>query len=106
VAYGDLIFVPGSIGRDPQTGKIAVGNIVEQTRQTLKNIQAELEKAGVGLDNVVKVTIFITDMGLFAQMNEAYRLFFPQDPPARSCVEVSALPDKDALVEIEVISGR
>ena len=72
----------------------------------LENIRRELELSGTSLDKVFKATVFLVDMGLFKKMNEAYRSFFPTDPPARSCVEVASLPDRDALVEIEVIAGR
>jgi 2-iminobutanoate/2-iminopropanoate deaminase len=106
ISYGDLIFVSGLIGRNPATGEIAKGDISEQTRQTLRNVQSHLEKAGTSLNKALKLTIFILDMSQFAEMNQAYREFFTNEPPARSCVQVSALPDAEALVEIEVIAGR
>ena len=106
IAYGDLVFVSGTIGRHPQTAEIARGDIAAQTQQTLENIRHHLELAGTGLDKVLKVTVFIVDMDLFHTMNQVYSSFFPADPPARSCVEVASLPDKDALLEIEVIAGR
>jgi 2-iminobutanoate/2-iminopropanoate deaminase len=105
IGYGDLVFVSGLVGRHPETGEIAP-DITAQTKQVLENIRRELELAGTSLDKVLKSTVFIIDMSLFETMNEAYRSFFPTDRPARSCVEVASLPDKDALVEIEVIAGR
>ena len=106
VAYGDLVFVSGTIGRDPKTGQIAEGDIGAQTRQALENVQQQLTLAGTALEKALKVTVFITDMALFGAMNQVYRQFFPAAPPARSCVEVAALPDSAALVEIEIIAGR
>jgi len=105
VGFGDLIFVSGMIGRDPETGQIAA-DIVEQTRQTLANVEAQLAKAELSLVNVLKATVFITDMRLVQEMNRAYRDFFKDGLPARSCVQVAALPDSEALVEIEVIAHR
>jgi 2-iminobutanoate/2-iminopropanoate deaminase len=106
LGYGDLVFISGAIGRDPDSGEIAMNDIPAQTRQTLINIQNKLELAGTSLANALKVTIFLMDMGQFANMNEVYRTFFPGDAPARSCIGVASLPDKDALIEIEVIAGR
>lgn len=105
VGFGELIFVSGMIGRDPETGHIAA-DIVEQTRQTLANVEAQLAKAELSLVKVLKATVFITDMGLVQEMNRAYRDFFKDGLPARSCVQVTALPDSEALVEIEVIAHR
>jgi 2-iminobutanoate/2-iminopropanoate deaminase len=104
LSCGPFVFISGSVGRDPATGRIAKGDVADQTRQTMQNIAAHLQKAGSGFDRAVKATIFITDMGLYAEMNRAYAGFFDSDPPARSCVEVSRLPDPEALVEIELIA--
>jgi 2-iminobutanoate/2-iminopropanoate deaminase len=104
VSCGPLVFISGSVGRDPASGRIAAGDVGSQTRQAMENIAVHLEKAGSGFDQAVKATVFITDMGLFTEMNNAYKTFFPGDPPARSCVEVSKLPDPEALVEIELIA--
>jgi 2-iminobutanoate/2-iminopropanoate deaminase len=71
----------------------------------MENLRQELEKAGTDFEHALKVTIFITDIRLFARMNEAYRTFFPSAFPARTCVEVSSLPDPEALVEIDLIAG-
>jgi 2-iminobutanoate/2-iminopropanoate deaminase len=106
VGFDNIIFVSGMVGRHPETGQIAAADIVEQTRQTLANIEAQLAKAGLSLKNVLKATVFLTDMELIQQMNQAYIAFFTPGLPARSCVQVTALPDPEALVEIEVIAHR
>ena len=106
IAYGDLVFVSGLVGRDPVTREIAAGDVRAQTAQALANIRAQLEKAGTSLDRVLKATVFLTDMRQFGRMNEAYVAAFPGEPPARSCVAVIALPDEQALVEIEVVAAR
>jgi 2-iminobutanoate/2-iminopropanoate deaminase len=106
VGYGELVFISGTIGRNPANGEIAARDVPAQTRQTLLNIQKRLELAGTSLDKVLKATVFLTDMNQFGQMNEVYRGFFAKEPPARSCLGVTALPDPEALVEIEVIAGR
>ncbi len=105
VATGSLVFTSGQLPIDPATGFFAGSTVAEQTRQSLLNVRAILESAGTGLDNVVKVTVFLHDMNDFSQMNSAYTEFFPNNPPARSAVEVSRLP-KDALVEIEAIATK
>ena len=104
VSCGPLVFISGTVGRDPASGQIAAGDVGRQTRQAMENIAAHLEKAGSSFDQAVKATVFITDMDLFAEMNNAYKTFYSDDPPARSCVEVSKLPDPEALVEIELIA--
>ena len=104
VGCGPFVFISGSVGRDPASGQIAKGDVGNQTGQAMRNIAAHLEKAGSSFDQAVKATIFITDMDLFGEMNKAYRSFFSGAPPARSCVEVSRLPDPEALVEIELIA--
>ena len=106
VGFENLVFVSGMVGRHPETGQIASADIVEQTRQTFANIEGLLAKAGLSLKNVLKATVFITDMGLVQEMNQAYLTFFEAGRPARSCVQVTALPDPEALVEIEVIAQR
>jgi 2-iminobutanoate/2-iminopropanoate deaminase len=106
VRYGDLIFVSGIAGRDFKTGEIAKLDAKEQTRQALKNISTYLEDAGSSLEKVLKVNIFLKDMRLFALVNQAYREFFPNGFPARTCVEVVSLPDPDALVEIDCIAVK
>ena len=106
VGFENLVFVSGLVGRHPDTGKIAVGDIVEQTRQTIANVEQQLSKAELSLQNVMKATVFITDMGMVQKMNQVYVSFFESGLPARSCVQVVALPDPEALVEIEVIAHR
>ena len=106
VGFENLVFVSGLVGRHPDTGKIAVSDIVEQTRQTIANVEQQLSKAGLSLKNVMKATVFITDMGMVQKMNQVYVSFFESGLPARSCVQVVALPDPEALVEIEVIAHR
>lgn len=86
------IFVSAEKGVDPATGKIAEGGVPAQTAQTLKNIRAILEAAGSSLDDVVRCVVYMTDLSMFAQMNEVYAGFFPKSPPARSTVGVAALP--------------
>ena len=86
----------------PETGLIAAGDIVEQTRQMMTNIQAVLESCGLKFENVVKTTVFMTDLKDFTTFNEIYAEYFPSNPPARSCVQVAALP-KGALVECECV---
>lgn len=103
VKLGDLVFVSGQLPIDPATGIMAEG-ISEQTRQSLQNVKAILEEAGVSLEKVVKTTVFLKDMNEFAGMNEVYKEFFKGDYPARSTVQVARLP-KDASVEIEVIAS-
>jgi 2-iminobutanoate/2-iminopropanoate deaminase len=102
VANG-MVFTAGQTGTDPATKQLVDGGIEGQTRQVLNNIKAVLDAAGVGLENVVKTTVFLADMNDFAAMNAVYSEFFPQPYPARSTVQVARLPG-DALVEIETIS--
>lgn len=102
---GDLLFVSGQTPIDPATGVVASDNVVEQAHQTIKNVRAILEAAGLTLDNVVKATVFIKDMNDFAAINEVYASYFQKPYPARSCVEVARLP-RDVLVEIEVVASR
>ena len=106
VGCGPFVFISGSVGRNPDSGEIAKDDIAAQTHQTMCNIAAHLEKAGSSFDQAIKATVFITDMSRFAEMNQAYISFFQSEPPARSCVEVSRLPDPEALVEIELIALR
>ncbi|MER3475138.1 MAG: reactive intermediate/imine deaminase [Armatimonadota bacterium] len=103
IRAGNLLFVSGQIPLDPQTGEMVGTTAAEQVRQVLNNLQAILQAAGTSLENVVKTTIFLTDLGQFTAVNAVYAEFFPQNPPARSTVQVSALP-RGALVEIEAIA--
>lgn len=102
---GGVVITSGQLPIDPATGAFAEGGITEQTRQSLLNVQAVLAAAGLGMENVIKTTVFLKDMNDFAAMNEAYAAFFPENPPARSAVEVARLP-KDAQLEIEAIAVR
>lgn len=103
IRVGDFIFCAGQAGLDPATGKLVTGGIEAETRRVLQNLGAVLEQAGTSLGNVVKTTVFLTDMGDFKAMNAIYAEFFPGTPPARSTVQVSRLP-VDAHVEIECIA--
>ena len=100
-----LVFVSGQLPIDPATGVFPQGGVQEQTRQSLTNARAILEAAGLGLNNVVKTTVFLADMADFAAMNEIYAQFFAAPYPARSAVAVKTLP-KGALVEIECIAAK
>lgn len=103
---GELIFMAGQIPLNPETGDIVgEGDIVAQTQQVMKNIEAILTEAGVNWSNIVKTGVFLKDLGDFVAMNEVYAQYFPENPPARACVEVSRLP-KDVLVEIECIAVK
>lgn len=103
VAIDGLVITSGQLPIDPKTGAFPEG-IAEQTRQSLTNVKAILAEAGVGMDRVIKTTVFLSDMNNFGAMNEVYATFFGEGGfPARSAVEVARLP-KDALVEIEVIA--
>ena len=102
---GAFVITSGQLPVDPATGAFVPGGIAEQTRQSLLNVQAVLAQAGLGMENVVKTTVFLKDMNDFAAMNAVYATFFPNDPPARSAVEVARLP-KDAMLEIEAIAVR
>lgn len=104
IRLGDLVFVAGQIPLDPATGKLVDGGIEEQTRQVFENIRAILDAAGSSLDNLLKTTVFLSNLDDFAGMNEVYAGFVGDRPPARSTVEVSRLP-AGALVEIEVIAS-
>jgi 2-iminobutanoate/2-iminopropanoate deaminase len=100
---GRLLFCSGQIPLDPRSGQIVSGDIAAQARRVLDNIAAVLRAEGLTLDHVIKTTIFLTDLGDFETVNEIYGSYFKLDPPARSTVQVSALP-KGANVEIEVIA--
>ena len=102
---GDYLFCAGQIPLEPATGVIVAGGITEQTTRVLENIGALLRSQGIDFANVVKSTVFLSDMNNFAAMNEVYANYFTKDFPARSTVQVARLP-KDALVEIEVIAVR
>ena len=102
IQVGNLVYTSGQIPIDPSTGAFVEGGIKEQTRQSLTNVKAILEETGLSMSNVVKTTVFLADMGDFAEMNTVYAEFFTEPYPARSAVAVKTLP-KGALVEIEVV---
>ena len=104
IQVGNLLYASGQIPIDPSTGSIVDGGIKEQTRQSLLNIQAILEEAGLSFANVIKTTVFLADINDFADMNGVYAEFFSEPYPARSAVAVKSLP-KGALVEIEVVAA-
>ncbi len=105
IQVGNFVYTSGQLPIDPTTGAFPEGGIKEQTRQSLCNIQAILEEAGLTMSNVVKTTVFLADMNDFADMNAVYAEFFTQPYPARSAVAVKTLP-KNALVEIEVVAAE
>lgn len=104
VDTGSTVYCSGQLGLDPATGNLADG-VQAQTHQALKNLQAVLNEAGLSLDNVVKTTVFVQDLADFSTVNEIYGTYFHGGFPARSCVQIAALP-KNALVEIECIAVR
>lgn len=105
IEVNGFVYASGQLPIDPATGAFPEGGVKEQTRQSILNVKAILEEAGLALSNVVKTTVYLADMGDFAAMNEVYSQFFAQPFPARSAIAVKALP-KGALVEVEVIAAR
>ena len=103
IAAGQWVFTSGQIPIDPATGEFVPGDIAAQTKRSLQNVAAVLEAAGTDMNHVVKTTVFLADMADFAEVNRAYAAFFEETPPARSCVQVAALP-KGARLEIEAIA--
>lgn len=104
VQVGNLLFISGQIPLVPETGEMVEGGIEAQTERVLENLKAILEKAGAGLQDVVKTTVYLKNIGDFATVNKVYGSYFKEECPARVCVEISNLP-KDALVEIDVIAA-
>lgn len=98
-----LVFTSGQIGLDPAAGKLVEGGVAAQARQALENLKAVLEAGGADLSTVLKTTVFLNDINDYGVVNEVYAQFFTQDPPARSAVQVAALP-VGALVEVEAIA--
>jgi 2-iminobutanoate/2-iminopropanoate deaminase len=105
IATDGLVFCSGQIGLDPSTGELVEGGVTEQADRALRNLGAVLDAAGLGYAQVVKSTVFLVDFADFPALNEVYRKFFPDPPPARSTIGVAALP-KGARVEIEVVAAR
>lgn len=105
IRAGDFIFWAGQAGLDPQTGRLVDGGIVDQTRQSLRNLDAVLKAAGSSLSRVVKVTVFLHDWKYFGDMNKAFAEFFPDNPPARSTAQGERWP-KGSLVTFDAIALR
>lgn len=103
VSVNGFLYLSGMLAIDPQTGSLAGEDAPSQAKQILKNISALLASEGLTIENVVKTTVFLTDLGAFGAVNAVYGETFAKNPPARSCVEVSRLP-KDALIEIECVA--
>lgn len=104
IKSGDLLFISGQIALNPATEEMVSGGIADEVDQIISNIKSILNVVGADLKDVVKSTIFLTDMNLFAEVNEAYAKYFSQNPPARTTVEVGKLP-KEVNIEIEMIAA-
>jgi 2-iminobutanoate/2-iminopropanoate deaminase len=105
IALNGLVFTSGQIPINPETGEVVTGSIVAQAEQSMKNVKAIVEAGGLTMDDIVKVTILLADIGDFGAVNEVYKSFFSGDFPARSCFAVKDLP-KGVGVEIEAIAGK
>ena len=105
IRYGDFVYVAGEKGISPETGKIVDGGIAAETRQTLDNVKAILEEAGLVMNDAVRSVVYMTDLSDFAMMNEIYAEYFTVDPPGRTTMEVTSLP-AGAHVEIEITAAR
>lgn len=105
IEHNELIYISGQLPLNPETGEFAEGGVDELTRQSMKNIEAILLKAGSSLDKILKTTIYVQDLNDFAVINEAYGSFFGDPAPARACVEVARLP-KGARLEIEAVAYK
>lgn len=103
IQAGELIFLSGQIPIDPTTGEIVRGDIRQQTQRVLENLKAILESQDLGMEDIVKVTIFLKDLTHFSEVNEVYGTYFPTSAPARTTVEISRLP-RDCELEIEAIA--
>ena len=104
IRIGDFLYTSGQIALDPESGMFLSGEIEEETEQTLKNISAILQAGGLSLENVVKTTVYLSDLNHFSRMNQVYEKYFSKNKPARSCVQVAALP-KRAKIEIDAIAS-
>ena len=104
VRYGDLLFLSGQIGLDPASGELAEGGILPETRQALTNLQALLEAAGVGFEDVVRATVYLADLDDYTRFNQEYARWMGEIPPARVAVQVARIP-RDARVEISMIAA-
>jgi len=103
VRVGSLVFLSGQIPLDPATGEISGRDAAEQARRVMENLRAVLHAAGVGFSDVMRSTIYLTDLRDFAKVNEVYGSYFPTEPPARATVQVAALP-RGASIEIDMIA--
>ena len=104
VAAGGMLFASGQIPLDPETNQMVEGDIEAQTEQVLKNLMAVLKEAKMGVENVVKTTVYLTDLGDFNRMNAVYEKFLGKEPPARTTIQAAALP-RGAKVEIDLIAA-
>ena len=104
IRIGDFLYTSGQIALDPKSGKFLSGEIKEETEQTLRNISAILKADGLELENVIKTTVYLSDLNDFVQMNQIYEKYFSKNKPARACVQVAALP-KGAKIEIDAIAS-
>ena len=104
ISIGGFLFTSGQIALDPESGIFLSAEIEEETEQTLKNISAILQADGLNLENVVKTTVYLSDLNHFSRMNQVYEKYFSKTKPARACVQVAALP-KGAKIEIDAIAS-
>ena len=104
IRIGDFLYTSGQIALDPESGIFLSGEIEEETEQTLKNISAILQAGGVNFENVIKTTVYLSDLNDFTKMNQVYEKYFSKNKPARACVQVAALP-KGAKIEIDAIAS-
>ena len=103
VRIGNFLYTAGQIALDPKTGEFLSGKIEEETEHTLRNIEAILKSDGLTMENVVKTTVYLADLSQFSRMNNIYQKFFEKSKPARSCIQVAALP-KGAKIEIDAVA--
>lgn len=103
IRIGDFLYTSGQIALDPQSGKFLSGEIEEETDQTIQNIAAILQADGLDLNNVIKTTVYLSNLDHFSRMNKVYEKYFSKNKPARACVQVAALP-KEAKIEIDAIA--
>ena len=104
IRIGDFLYTSGQIALDQKSGKFLSGEIKEETEQTLRNISAILQADGLELENVIKTTVYLSNLNDFVQMNQIYEKYFSKNKPARACVQVAALP-KGAKIEIDAIAS-
>ena len=104
IRIGDFLYTSGQIALDPKSGEFLSGEIKEETEQTLRNISAILQADGLELENVIKTTVYLSDINDFVKMNQIYEKYFSKNKPARACVQVAALP-KGAKIEIDAIAS-